>query len=178
MSSLILIAYATRSGSTGDVAEQIGASMREAGLDAEVQPVQKVQSITGKAAIILGTPLYFGQFPSNFRKFLIRHRQALDSLSPWCFVLGPVRRDPVDFDAARNQAVRQFERFPWLHPAEVHVFGGCWSLDRMPFPFTLVRHLPVENTGDDIRDWVAVQNWAHGIVQQMEPQAPIAGLIR
>lgn len=178
MSSLILIAYATRSGSTGEVAERIGASMREAGFATEVQPVQHVQSINGVAAIILGTPLYFGRFPSNFRKFLIRHREALDSVSPWCFVLGPVRRDQADFDAARNEAVRQFERFPWLHPAEVHVFGGCWSLDRMPFPFSLARHLPMENSGEDIRDWAAIQNWAHGISHQMKPEASITGLIR
>src|SRR6478609_3853030 len=66
MQSSVLIAYATRSGSTGEVAEAIAAAMQEAGVPAEVLPVSQVTSLAGREAVILGAPIYIGKFPKDF----------------------------------------------------------------------------------------------------------------
>ena len=89
MQSSVLIAYATRSGSTGEVAEAIAAAMQEAGVPAEVLPVSQVNSLAGREAVILGAPIYIGRFPKEFHEFLRLHHKALQTMHPWCFVLGP-----------------------------------------------------------------------------------------
>src|SRR3974390_857076 len=98
----LLIAYTSRGGSTAEVAEAIGVSLREAGIMVEVQPMGQVESLLGWKALILGVPLYMGGVPGEVHKFFARHGEALDVLHPWFFVLGPIQNVPKDFEAART----------------------------------------------------------------------------
>jgi len=175
MLSSVLVAFATRSGTTAEVAEAIAAAMQEAGVRAEMLAVSQVNSLAGREAVILGAPLYVGRFPKDFRHFLRLHRDALSTMHPWFFVLGPTRNEPKDFDAARTQAQRQLAQYPQLHPADLHVFGGRWSTSSLPFPFSLIRRLPgnpmSKMPAQDIRDWTAIRDWATGIARQIKPAA-------
>lgn len=171
MSNSVLVAYATRGGSTTEVAQAIAAALEEAGVKAEVLPVSEVDSLAGKTALILGAPLYIGSFPKEFHQFVRRHRAALEAARPWCFVLGPTRREMKDFDAARNQATKQLGRYPWLRPVDLHVFGGKWNMNTLPFPFSLIGRLPAKLPAEDIRDWAAIKEWATEIARQIKPAA-------
>ena len=175
MSASVLIAYATRSGSTGEIAQAIGAALQEAGLESEVLPVDQIKSLAGKSTIILGAPLYVGHFPREFSKFLTTHRTALAAQRSWCFVVGPTRPEPADFEAARKQAAKQLLRYGWFHPVDVHIFGGRWSVLGAPFPFSLMLHLPGNPLRkipmSDIRDWSAIHDWTMGSACQIAPAA-------
>jgi menaquinone-dependent protoporphyrinogen oxidase len=171
----LLIAYATRAGSTAEVAEAMGVSLREAGVMVEVQPMHLVESLQGWKSLILGAPLYVGHFPSEFHKFFTLHHEALTTLHPWCFVLGPTRDVPKDFEAARDQAEKQLKRYPWFGPRELRVFGGKWDPNTMGFPFNLLRRLPgnpmAKIPAMDVRDWAAIQQWAADIARQVKSAA-------
>ena len=58
MSAPVLVAYATRYGSTQEAAEAVAATLRERGLEAEVRPAREVRSLDGYNAVVLGAPLY------------------------------------------------------------------------------------------------------------------------
>ena len=94
-------------------------------------------------------------------------------MRPWCFVLGPMRHELKDFDAARQQSEKQLSRYLWLQPAELHIFGGRWSAETLPFPFGIVRRLPGNPfgkiPGEDIRDWAAIREWSFAIARQIRP---------
>ena len=45
MSASVLVAYATRYGSTQEVAEAVAATLRERGLEVDVQPMRKVSGL-------------------------------------------------------------------------------------------------------------------------------------
>lgn len=175
MPASVLIAYSTLSGSTGEVAQAIGAAFHEAGLESEILPVSQIRSLAGKTTVILGAPLYVGRFPREFYGFLAAHRAALGALRCWCFVLGPTRAEPADFEAARKQAAKQLVRYGWFHPVDVHIFGGRWSAQGVPFPFSLALHLPGNPLAkipiSDIRDWSAIHDWTMGIACQIAPAA-------
>lgn len=175
MAASVLIAYATRSGSTGEVAQAIGAALHEAGLESEVLSVNQVTSIEGRTTVILGAPLYVGHFPREFCGFLAAHRGALASARCWCFVLGPTRNEPADFEGARKQAAKQLLRYGWFHPVDVHIFGGRWSVQGAPFPFSLMLHLPgnplAKTPMSDIRDWSAIHDWTMSIACEIAPAA-------
>jgi menaquinone-dependent protoporphyrinogen oxidase len=171
----LLIAYATRAGSTAEVAESLAASLREAGLLVEVQPMSQVESLLEWKALVIGAPLYFGRFPGEFHKFLARHREALELIHPWFFALGPTKDDPKIFEAARGEAEKELGKNPWLHLRELQVFGGKWDPRTMPFPFSLIKLLPMNPIGkvpaSDIRDWVAIREWAQAIAPQVKSAA-------
>jgi menaquinone-dependent protoporphyrinogen oxidase len=175
MSASILIGYATRGGSTAEVARAIGVALQEGGLAPEVLPVDRIQSIEPQTSIILGAPLYAGRFPKEFHKFLTTHRTSLAATHCWCFVLGPTRAEPADFDAAKKQAEKQLARYSWFNPVELHIFGGRWDSNHIPFPFSLVRRIPGNPLGRipaaDVRDWSAIRAWAAGIASQFKPAA-------
>ena len=175
MLSSVLIAFATRSGSTAEVAEAIAAAMKEAGVPVEILAVSQINSLTGREAVILGAPLYVGRFPKEFHRFFRLHHEALRAMRPWFFVLGPVKNKPQDFESAQKQAEKQLARYPWLRPAELRVFGGRWSTAALPFPFSLMRRLPGNPLNkipaDDIRDWGAIRQWAATIAKQIKSAA-------
>lgn len=175
MLSSVLIAYVTRGGSTREVAQAIGAALDEVGVPAEVLPVEQMNTLAGREAVILGSPLYMGRFPKDFHRFLRLHREALHLLRPWMFVVGPTKNKPEDFDASRKQAERQLGEYPWLYPKDVHVFGGRWNMETLPFPFSLLGKIPgnpmKKNPGDDIRDWLAIRQWAQAVARQIRPAA-------
>jgi menaquinone-dependent protoporphyrinogen oxidase len=175
MPASVLVAYCTRSGSTSEVAEAIGIALRDAGLVADVAPLHQILSLTGKTALVLGAPLYIGRLPGEFHTFVRHHRERLAGLHPWCFVLGPTRDRPQDFDAARHQAEKQLSRYTWLEPADLHIFGGRWNTRSLPFPFSLALHLPgnplSKIPAEDIRDWAAIREWATDIAHHILPAA-------
>ena len=58
MSDKILVTYATRYGSTQEVAEKVAATLRESGLAVDVQPAKQVRTLDGYRAVVVGAPLY------------------------------------------------------------------------------------------------------------------------
>ena len=89
MSNSILIAYATRYGSTQEVAERIAATLREGGLTVDVHPVKQVRTLDGYRAVVVGAPLYMFNWLKEARDFVSRHRAALATRPVAVFALGP-----------------------------------------------------------------------------------------
>src|SRR5258708_26518818 len=80
MTALILIAYATKHGSTQEVAETIAVTLREHALEVEVQPASEVRALDRYSAVVLGAPLYMGRWHGDASGFLKRHRTARSAL--------------------------------------------------------------------------------------------------
>ena len=57
MTARVLVAYASKMGSTAEIAESIAATLRAAGLDATAQSVRVVTDLTAFDAVILGSAL-------------------------------------------------------------------------------------------------------------------------
>ena len=53
MSDSILVVYATRYGSTQEVAEAVAGTLRERGLEVDLQPMRNVRSLEGYRAVVL-----------------------------------------------------------------------------------------------------------------------------
>jgi menaquinone-dependent protoporphyrinogen oxidase len=90
MSDSTLVAYATSYGSTREVAEAVAATLREHGLEVDIQPMRQVRTLAGYSAVVLGAPLYMFRWHKDARRFLSRNRQALTELPVAIFALGPL----------------------------------------------------------------------------------------
>jgi len=161
----VLVAYATKYGSTKEVAEAVAATLREQGADAELKVAGDVGDVAGYSAVVFGTAIYFPRPIREGRRFLSRHHEALSHLPLAVFALGPIKDTPEDFAGARKQLDSALAKHPDLKPAAVAVFGGVMDPEKLTFPFN--------NPGmraqgkSDIRDWNAIKTWAQGLPEAL-----------
>ncbi|HEX6288134.1 MAG TPA: flavodoxin domain-containing protein [Herpetosiphonaceae bacterium] len=168
MNTPILIAYATRYGSTQEVAEVIAATLRQQGLVADLQPMGSVQTLDGYGAVVLGAALYMFHWPKDALRFLSRHRAALTERPVAVFALGPVHdpHDEQEWQASRAQLDQELARFPWLTPIAVALFGGTFDPAKLRFP---MNWLAGKAPASDARDWTAIRSWAHDLAAALAP---------
>jgi len=162
MDKPILVTWATRSGSTAEVAESIVATLRNGGLEVECRPVRDVRSLDGYGAVVLGVPLYMSRLHGDGRRFLAEHRQELAERPVALFVLGPIHDKEDEFATARRQLAKQLARFPWFAPVSQEVFVGRWDSAKLGFPWSLLpaaKNMPVS----DARNWTAIHAWAESL---------------
>jgi menaquinone-dependent protoporphyrinogen oxidase len=167
MNTSVLIAYATRYGSTVEVAEAVAATLREHGLTVDTQPMQNVQSLEGYSAVVLGSALYIGHWHKDARRFLSRHREALTERPVAIFVLGPVHEphDHTEWQDSRAQLDKELANFPWLKPVAVEMVGGTFDPAKLRFPLNV---LAGKSPASDARDWPAIRAWASDLAAQLQ----------
>ena len=95
MAEKYLVTYATRYGSTQEVAEVITATLRERGLGVDIQPMREVRTLVGYRVVVLGAPLFMFHWHKDALSFLSRHREALMEHPVVVFALGPTH-EPYD----------------------------------------------------------------------------------
>ena len=93
----VLVAYATKHGSTAEIAEAIGAVLREAGHEVDVRNARDVQRIDRYAAVVLGSALYSAHWQRDANRFVKRHLAALREVPVWLFSSGPLDHS-AEFD--------------------------------------------------------------------------------
>jgi menaquinone-dependent protoporphyrinogen oxidase len=171
MSTSVLIGYATRYGSTQEVAEAVAATLREAGLAVEIQPMRQVRTITGYSAVVLGAPLIMFHWHKDALGFLSRHRQALLLLPVAVFALGPVHdpHDAQEWQDSRAQLDKELAKFPWFKPVALEMFGGKFDPALLRFP---LNKLAGPAPASDIRDWQAIRLWASNLAALLGPALP------
>ena len=148
----ILVAYATKHGSTREVADAIGAALLEHGLLVDVLSAQDVHSLEPYAGVVLGGALYMGRWHRDAREFLKRHEKALESIPLAVFGMGPKTLDDADVAGARAQLDAALAKTPTLTPDDIAVFGGVIDPAKLRFPLS---RLPAS----DARDWDAIHEF-------------------
>ncbi|MEA2177126.1 MAG: menaquinone-dependent protoporphyrinogen oxidase [Solirubrobacteraceae bacterium] len=153
MTSRILVAYATKHGSTWEVAEAIATSLRKQGLAADVQRAHDAANPERYDAVILGGALYMGRWHRDARHFLERHRRLLGAIPVAVFAMGPATTEEKAVASSREQLDRALAGVPEVRPVSVAIFGGV--IDPATLRFPLNRMAP-----SDARDWDAIRAWA------------------
>jgi menaquinone-dependent protoporphyrinogen oxidase len=168
MSASVLVAYATRYGSTQEVAEAVATTLRERGLAVDIQPMREVRTLEGYRAIVLGAPLYMFHWHKDALHFLARYRAALIARPVAIFALGPFHAEEKEFQEVRAQLDKELAKFPWLTPAALAIFGGKFDPQKLTFPYNLVPALK-SMPASDVRDWAAIHAWASDLATQFQP---------
>ena len=166
MSTSVLVGYATRYGSTQEVAEAVAATLREGGLAVDLQPLREVRTLAGYGAVVVGASLYMYRWHKDARRFLSRHREALTERPVAVFALGPTHdpHDEEEWGDSRAQLDKALTKFPWLKPVALELFGGKYDPARLRFPLNL---LAGKEPATDIRDWTAIRAWAGDLAAQL-----------
>ncbi len=167
MNRRILVAYATKRGSTREVAESVAATLCALGLEAECRPAAEVEDLDGYAAVVLGGALYMGRWHADARDFLKRHRRLLAALRLAVFAMGPRTLAESDVEESHEQLDNALAMVPELEPVSVAVFGGVVDPAELRFPFN---RMPAS----DARDWDAIHVWAQDVAGELRAREEVA----
>jgi hypothetical protein len=165
----VLVAYATKMGSTREVAEAIASVLLESGLEARAVAVREVTDLTAYDAVILGSALYAAHWQRDANRFVTRHLGALRALPVWLFTSGPLdaRLAAADLPITPNAAEITKRLIVQGH----RTFGGRLDPD---FPGLEPQVLATHPVGD-FRDWAVIRAWAASVAQALVAQALVAG---
>jgi menaquinone-dependent protoporphyrinogen oxidase len=168
----ILVAYASRNGSTAGVAEAIGRSLAESGVQVDVLPVQAVEDLAPYRAVVAGSAIQAAQWLPEAMQFVRVHRAEL-SRKPFaaflvCMTLAMKAELKVPNGKYRQQVVAWLDPVRALAPlASVGLFAGALDIrrinslgDRLKFRLSVL--MGVWSEGDH-RDWNAIQAWAESL---------------
>ncbi len=192
----ILIAYATMTGSTAEIAQAVAEEMTKGGVQVEVLPFNQVKSLESYTGVIVGAPMIMGWHRSALG-FLRKHRRALQQVPLAVFATAisltrtaetNVEGIPVFVDErlpkAPANAVRLTfrERYATLpnylqpiiraaqpaKPASIGVFGGRLEYGRLPWWAVLFAMVIIQAPAGERRNWPAIRAWATNLLPTFE----------
>jgi menaquinone-dependent protoporphyrinogen oxidase len=166
MAPKVLVAYASKHGTTSEVADSIAGTLQELGLAAEIKEAGRVHDIAPYDAVVVGGGLYMGKWHADARHMLKRHRQELAGKRLAVFGMGPDSLDESKVAESRRQLEHSLAATPELEPIAVAIFGGALEPESWRFPFN---RLPAF----DARDWDAIRGWAEEVAAKLTP-TPVA----
>lgn len=187
----ILIAYATNSGTTPDVARRIGDQFPKEHFQVDVLPLDQIAALDGYDGVVLGAPMIVGWHRAALA-FLKQNQAALSRLPVALFLTcisltqtGETQVDgaPLFIDPNLPKAPAKAGRLsfrerhtspanylrpilkaaPAVRPVSVAIFGGRLDLYRLKWYQTLFVMLIIRAQPGEKRNWKAIEAWAAGL---------------
>ncbi|MDX8141410.1 flavodoxin domain-containing protein [Lentzea sp. NBC_00516] len=157
----ILVAYATKMGSTREIAEAIAERIRSAAHEVTVQEAALVQSVAPYKAIVVGSALYAGRWHREAVKLLKRNEELLSRRPVWLFHSGPLGAELTPQRAPK--VVRELAAR--IGADEPVTFGGRLTPETA-VGFIAKKMARGEMAGD-FRDWDKIALWANMIAERL-----------
>ena len=168
----VLVAVASKHGSTHAIAEAVAEELRAANLDVDLRETGEVDDLAGYDAVVFGSAIYAGHWLPEAKQFAERHHAELSRLPVWLFSSGPLGApDPQPHDDPDKLAAPMGD----VAVRDHQVFAGKLASADLSFSERLIVKM-VRAPYGDFRDWDAVRAWAREIgVALAEPRLAVAG---
>jgi menaquinone-dependent protoporphyrinogen oxidase len=167
----VLVAVASRHGSTRDIADAIAQELQVPGVDAEVRTVDEVPDLDGYSAVVLGSAIYMGNWEAAANQFVQRHQSRLLTMPVWLFSSGPVSNGdgPGQGDPSKVVEIARL-----THARGHQMFAGKLDRHGLSLGERLIVNV-VQAPEGDFRDWSAIRSWADEIGAALKSAAVPAG---
>jgi menaquinone-dependent protoporphyrinogen oxidase len=161
MKEIILVAYASKLGSTADVAQAIGEQLTARGFLVDVMRVNDVENVAPYGSLILGSAVRMGRWLPEATGFLETHADspAIKSVSYFTVCM------TLQEDTPENRALAQAITGParaLRKPAAEGYFGGRMDYSQLSILEQLILRAKKTPEGD-FRNWDAIRAWGKGI---------------
>ncbi len=170
----ILVAYATRMGSTIDIAEEIAKVLREWGAIVEVRSTHERIEVEYYDAVIVGSAIRIGHLLPEAVEFLEKNRAVLKKV-PMAYFVSCITMSE-DTPENRETVLHYFDpvmqAVPEITPVSIGLFAGTvdpTNLDFFPRLMVKVNKIPI----GDFRDWETIRNWTSAIAPSLIGEAEI-----
>jgi menaquinone-dependent protoporphyrinogen oxidase len=167
MSNRILVTFASRAGSTAEVAEAIGRALSDGGTQVDVISMNDVKDLSPYQAVVAGSAIRGSKWLPEAVQFIQTHRAAL------------AQKRFAMFTVCITMAMKNAENYrsgvmDWAAPVRAMVkplseglFAGMLDFGKLPFTWdTLMLRLTVALgifPRGDRRDWNVIRSWAENL---------------
>ncbi len=157
----ILVTYATRAGSTCEVAEYVAEVLRAAGATVDVKYVTAVHEVQGYDAVVVGSAIRMGQWLPEAVEFVQAYREPLSHIPTAYFVVSGLLRNDIP-DIRRKVLAYLDPVRKMLEPTSIGLFAGKIGYSTID---GLDRSIAdaVSSSEGDWRNWEAIRGWAQGL---------------
>ncbi len=167
MENKILVTYASLAGSTAGVAEAIGKSLAESGVQVDVIPMKNVTDLSPYQAVVAGSAIHGQKWLPEAMQFMHLHQSELSQKRfasfMVCITLSMSNADKYREGLKAWMApVRDLVR-----PVSEGYFAGALDFSKVPFSLDklsmqLVVLIGMWKLGDH-RDWNAIRSWSESL---------------
>ncbi|HCS39878.1 MAG TPA: hypothetical protein DIW44_09890 [Anaerolineaceae bacterium] len=169
MDKKILVAYASKCGSTAEVAKTIGQLLSESGVEVEVRAAHEVRKMEDYDAVVMGTAIRMGRPLGEMTNFAKKFNKDLAKLPTALFSVGLSMKE----DTAENRAETAKFIAPLVEqlPSKksTAMFGGKVDYKTLSplLSFMLSKDTSGEMAEGDYRDWNTINAWANSLPAEL-----------
>ncbi len=157
----ILLAYASKCGSTLEVAQAIARDLESRGQAVDLFKAEKTTRVAGYDAVIVGSAVRFGKWLPDAVDF-VRLRQTELKRLPTAFFSVHMMNTGTD-DASRKARLAYTQPVRTLvSPGSEAFFAGKMDMGKLSFTERLLCKV-MKGRNEDRRDWPAIHAWAAGL---------------
>lgn len=158
----VLVAYASRCGSTAEVAQAIADQLCQAGAAVDVCAVDAVTDVAAYDSVVVGSAIRMGKWLPAAVEFVEQNRAALQTRQTAFFTVHMLNTD--DSEASRQaRAAYVAPVHAVMIPQSEAFFAGKMDLGKLNFLDRMVARM-VKAQDADLRDWPAIRAWGAQIM--------------
>ncbi|EJG07095.1 flavodoxin/nitric oxide synthase [Methanofollis liminatans DSM 4140] len=157
----ILVAYASRYGSTKEIAEAIGRTLEEQGYAVDCMNVMDVSEVSPYAAVVAGSPIYMGKWLVEAVDFIKMFRMDLMKRPLAVFAVGYSMKEESDM-IRRSARASMAEVLIYVNPQAEGLFAGKFVTEGMSEADLQVMKMAGAVPGD-ARNWSVINGWARAL---------------
>lgn len=153
----VLIAYASKAGSTAEVADRMGKILSDHGLTVDVKPISSVRDLNAYQAVILGSAIRVGSVLPEAMKFIQDNQTTLAEVPFSLFIVCMT----LEKDTEENRKTVSDYLNPVrevIRPDNEGLFAGVMDLKKLPLIERLMIKAMKAPLGD-FRRWDEIDTW-------------------
>ncbi len=161
MGNRILVTYASKAGSTAEVAACIAETLSKRNVSVDVLPVDRVTDLVPYNAVILGSAIRAGRPIPEAMKFVKKNQAALQQKVFSVFIVCLTLKD--DTEANRKTVSAYLAPIRALvKPASEGLFAGVMDLSKLWFIWRFIMK-KMKSPEGDYRKWDEISAWAESV---------------
>jgi menaquinone-dependent protoporphyrinogen oxidase len=158
----ILVTYATRAGSTVDVAAAIGEKLAARGFSVDIKPVKEKPAISGYQAVLVGSAIRMGSWLPEAVDFVKTNAAALQQVPLAYFTVHANNRD--DSEASRTARLAYLKDVRSLVQSKAEgFFAGKIDPATLSLLDQMILKMVKSEVGD-FRDFTKIRAWAQTVL--------------
>jgi len=161
MDKKILVAYASKYGSTGGVADAIGKGLCNKGAAVDVLLMKNAVNLSSYQGVIVGSAIYMGKWLPEAVDFVKNNVEVLRQIPVAYFLVCMTLCKPTEENKAKVLAYLDpvLKAMVEIKPVGIGAFAG--ALDYNNLSWINKKILKSKGTPEgDFRDWKAIRTWA------------------